>query len=204
MSKGMLYIISAPSGGGKTSLVRALLTREENLLISVSHTTRSPRPGEVDGVNYHFVSKQDFEQLQQSNVFLESAVVFGHHYGTSRDWVNAQIQLGHDVILEIDWQGAQQIKQCFENCLSIFILPPSLAALRQRLCERAQDSESVIEKRMQQAQSEISHYHEFDYLLINDKFENAVNDLVAIVHSQRLQRQRQQERHQDLLAKLLG
>lgn len=200
---GTLYIISAPSGGGKTSLVRALVSSVPNLFISVSHTTRPLRPGEQNGVNYHFVANEQFQKLLQENVFLEHAEVFGHYYGTSRAWVEEQLKAGHDVILEIDWQGAQQIRQCFTHNVSIFILPPSCEALRKRLFDRAQDDEKVIEKRMTQARSEMSHYHEFDYLIFNDVFENALNDLQAIIKARRLLTPHQVHHYHELIQKLL-
>jgi len=200
---GTLYIISAPSGGGKTSLVRALTSQIKNLVISISHTTRLPRPGELNGVNYHFVSIADFQALLAQDIFLEHAEVFGCLYGTSKQWVSSQLKAGNDVILEIDWQGAEQIRKLFPQCVSVFIVPPSLAILRARLHERAQDSEDIIEKRMRQAQAEISHYGEFDYLIINDKFETAVEDLKSIVRTQRLCCVKQQKSHEKLLKALL-
>lgn len=186
MNKGTLYIIAAPSGGGKTSLVRALVSQIPRLVISISHTTRPARPAEKDGVNYHFVSDDTFQTLLKAETFLEHAKVFGYCYGTSKKLVQESLALGNDVILEIDWQGAQQIRRQFPDAVSIFIMPPSLDILRARLRERAQDSEQVIEHRMQQAEAEMSHANEFDYLIINNDFELAVMDLMAIVHSQRL------------------
>lgn len=200
---GTLYIISAPSGGGKTSLVRALVSSVPNLFISVSHTTRLMRPGEQDGINYHFVSDDQFQKLLQQNIFLEHAEVFGHYYGTSRAWVEEQLAQGHDVILEIDWQGAQQIRQRFKQNVSIFILPPSCEALQKRLMTRAQDNLSVIDKRMAQARNEMSHYFEFDYLVINDIFENALEDLRTIILSRRLAIAYQVPQHSKLIQNLL-
>lgn len=202
-SLGTLYIISAPSGGGKTSLVNALVASIENLYISISYTTRPMRPGEQNGVNYHFVTPNKFHDLLKQNIFLEHAKVFDHEYGTSREWVNQQLQLGHDVILEIDWQGAQQIRQNFKQCVSIFILPPSREALRERLLNRAQDKSTVIEHRMMQARNEMSHYHEFDYLIINDVFENALTDLKSIIRSRRLHASLQTQMHEELIQNLL-
>jgi guanylate kinase len=199
----MLYIISAPSGGGKTSLVRALISRMENLIISVSHTTRPPRPGEADGVNYHFVSSETFSTLIKQNIFLEYAEVFGHFYGTSKEWVLTQIQAGKDIILEIDWQGAQQIRRLFPQSLSIFIMPPSLPVLRARLKERGQDAEEVIEKRMQEAKSECIHYREFDYLVINDDFDIAVSELETIIKASRLRGEAQCRKYEKLLESIL-
>ncbi len=184
--KGTLYIIAAPSGGGKTSLVRALVTQLPRLVISISHTTRPARPAEKNGVNYHFVSEAEFQNLLKSDTFLEHANVFGYCYGTSKKLVQESLAQGNDVILEIDWQGAQQIRQQFPDAVGIFIMPPSLDVLRERLRERAQDSEQVIEHRMQQAEAEMSHANEFDYLIINNDFELAVMDLMSIIHSQRL------------------
>lgn len=200
---GTLYIISAPSGGGKTSLVNALVSSMSNLFISVSYTTRPMRPGEQNGVNYHFVASAEFQELIKKNTFLEHAKVFNHEYGTSRAWVEQQLKQGHDVILEIDWQGAQQIRNNFKQCVSIFILPPSRDALRDRLLNRAQDNSQVIEQRMAQAINEMSHYHEFDYLIINDVFENALFDLKAIIRSRRLLLPMQTQLHNELIENLL-
>ncbi len=202
-SLGTLYIISAPSGGGKTSLVNALVSSINNLFISISYTTRPLRPGEQNGVNYHFITTDQFHELIKQNTFIEHAKVFDHHYGTSREWVNQQLQQGHDVILEIDWQGAQQIRQNFKHCVSIFILPPSRDALRERLMNRAQDDSTVIDQRMMQARNEMSHYHEFDYLIINDIFENALTDLKAVIRSRRLLTSLQSLQHEDLIKNLL-
>ncbi|HEV2614716.1 MAG TPA: guanylate kinase [Gammaproteobacteria bacterium] len=176
-----LFIIAAPSGGGKTSLTRALVENMDNLLISVSHTTRAMRPGEKDGVNYHFISDEKFQALVKQNIFLEHAHVFGSWYGTSRDWVLSQLQHNKDVILEIDWQGAKQIRELFKEAISIFILPPSMEVLHKRLELRGQDSPSIIEKRMQAAKEECSHAPEFDYVITNDDFDTAVNDLKNII-----------------------
>lgn len=201
--QGTLYIISAPSGGGKTSIVRALMEKVSGLVISVSYTTRPPRPVEQNDINYHFVSDEKFQQLLKDSIFLEHAKVFGHCYGTSKHWVEEQLTKGLDVILEIDWQGAEQIRKQFSKSVSVFILPPSLEILRKRLCERAQDAELVIEQRMQQAKAEMSHYAEFDYLIINDDFDTAVNDLLTIVKSQRLLCVKQEKVHQAILENLL-
>lgn len=203
MSTGTLYVIAAPSGGGKTSLVNALIQRVSNLVISVSYTTRVQRPGEHHGENYFFVQQAEFDQMVQNEQFLEHANVFGHSYGTARDWVMAQLSRDHDVILEIDWQGAQQIRQLFPAVVSIFIVPPSLSALEHRLKQRGQDDEDVINKRMAQARSEMSHWPEFDYLVINDDFSIALNELVSIVLSQRCVTDTQATRHQELLSKLV-
>ncbi len=202
--KGTLYTISAPSGAGKTSLVNALVKDANDVLVSVSHTTRKIRPGEVDGVNYHFVPLAEFNDMLAKNAFLEYAEVFGNWYGTSRAWVDGQLLNGHDVILEIDWQGAQQIKQIVPECVSVFILPPSKATLLDRLKSRAQDSEESIKKRHQEAVTEMNHYHEADFLVINDNFENALHDLQSIVSSVRLRLENQQEKYNELLKNLLA
>lgn len=203
-SRGTLYTVSAPSGAGKTSLVKALIEQTEALCVSVSHTTRAQRPGEVDGVNYHFVDQAGFAAMLQQQAFLEYAEVFGNYYGTSRVWVEQQLQQGRDVILEIDWQGADQIRQLMPQARSIFILPPSLQALRQRLTGRGQDSEDTIQQRMNEAVNEMSHYPQAQYLVINDQFEQALADLQAIIRSERLQLHQQQSRHHDLLQALLA
>lgn len=203
-SKASLYIISAPSGAGKTSLVRALLERDKKITVSVSHTTRPPRPGEQDGVHYNFVSPEEFEQCVTQNQFLEYANVFSNYYGTSKVWVDEMLKKGIDVILEIDWQGAQQVRQRFPSCIGIFILPPSRDILRQRLTQRGQDDEKVIQGRMLQAVDEMSHYAEFDYLLINDDFATTLDALHSIFVAQRLQLSQQRSRHEKLLKDLLS
>lgn len=201
---GQLYIVSAPSGAGKSSLLNALRGRLADMAVSVSHTTRQPRPGEQDGVHYHFTSVDNFRQQIAANNFLEYAQVFDNFYGTSRLAVDAQLATGQDVILEIDWQGARQVRERASSVVSIFILPPSVAALRERLQGRGQDSEETIQRRMRDAQSEMSHYPEYDYLVINDDFNTALDDLLSIFHSERLQRARQQQQHQALLDALLA
>ncbi len=205
MARGTLYTISAPSGAGKTSLVNALLKdREDPLLcVSVSHTTRAKRPGEVDGVNYHFVGKDDFTRMRDDGAFLEWAEVFGNYYGTSRDWVQQQLDQGVDVILEIDWQGAAQVRERITPNKSIFILPPSLECLWERLINRAQDDEATIQRRMRQARDEISHYDAADYLVINDDFSQALEDLRAIFRASRLERAQQHQNNASLLKALL-
>jgi guanylate kinase len=180
-NRGQLFIVAAPSGAGKTSLVNALVADDPRLVISVSYTTRAPRPGESDGVHYHFVTPGSFERRRQAGEFLECAEVFGHWYGTHRQTTEAILDAGQDVILEIDWQGARQVKQTFPDCRSIFILPPSVAALRERLGARAQDSESVIERRMAEARDELSHWDEFDFVVINDDFAEALEELKSLV-----------------------
>lgn len=185
-SLGTLYIISAPSGGGKTSLVNALLESVNNLEVSISHTTRSARPGDQQGIDYYFVDEKSFISLINQNDFLEYAKVFGNYYGTSQKWVENKLSKGIDVILEIDWQGAQQIRKLMPESIGIFILPPSWQILEKRLRERAQDNEEVIAKRMAKARDEISHYHEYDYVVVNDNFAKALADINAIIHVRRL------------------
>ena len=184
MATGILFIISAPSGAGKTSLVSELLQRMENIKASISHTTRDCRPGEEDGINYHFVSREEFVGMLEQNAFLEHAEVFGNFYGTSQQWVAETLAAGEDVILEIDWQGAAQVRQLFADSTSIFILPPSKQALRERLNNRGQDDSAVIEKRIAAATEEMSHYIEADFMVVNDDFEVALNQLIAIVSAQ--------------------
>ncbi len=201
---GTLYIVSAPSGAGKTSLVKALIEQVSDVRVSVSHTTRAMRPGEVDGVNYHFVERGEFERMIERAAFLEHAEVFGNLYGTSEEWVRDTLADGFDLILEIDWQGAQQIRRLIPEARSIFILPPSREALRHRLNNRGQDSDEVIEHRMTQAVEEMSHYGEYDYLIINDDFRLALEDFKAIFRNRHLTVAHQQLRHAHLLASLLS
>ncbi len=201
---GTLYIFSAPSGAGKTSLVKALLEATDGIEVSVSHTTRPPRPGEVDGVDYHFVDVPTFEKMVAEGAFLEHARVFDNYYGTARASVETRLQAGVDVILEIDWQGARLVRAQFPDAVGVFILPPSREALEERLRGRGQDSDEVIARRMRDAVSEMSHYAEFDYLVINDDFDTALEELRAIVTCHRLATPRQQARHADLLARLLA
>ena len=203
VTKGTLYVISAASGAGKTSLVSAVVQQVPGVEVSVSHTTRAPREGETDGVNYHFVDKEKFEAMVEAGDFFESATVFGNMYGTSRQHIQQQLLEGRDVILEIDWQGARQIRRQLSDCRSIYILPPSIAVLRERLTSRGQDNEAVINKRMQQAISEMSHYAEFEYLVVNDDFDEARDNLAAIIKSQRMLFEHQQQKHAELLAELL-
>ncbi len=204
MERGTLYVISAPSGAGKTSLVRALLERQPELKVAVSHTTRAPRADEQDGVNYFFVSKEKFVQMLEENAFLEHAVVFENFYGTASYWVQDCLNKGNDLILEIDWQGAQQVRRLMPEAKCIFILPPSRGTLRKRLVQRGQDSGEVIEHRMSQAINEISHYPEFDYLVVNEDFDTALRDLEAIVITNRLKCLRQAEKLEPLLKDLLS
>ena len=186
MTKGVFYLITAPSGAGKTSLVKALVETDESLCVSVSHTTRSRSPGEKDGVNYHFVSDDIFITMLTQGDFLESAEVYGNRYGTSQHWVGQQLARGIDVILEIDWQGAEQVRNLYPKACSIFILPPSLQDLSQSLQGRSQDDEETIDKRMRQAVNEITHVAEADYIVVNDDFETALSDIRAIIRSRRL------------------
>ncbi len=201
--KGTLYIVSAPSGCGKTSLVDALVASTNDILVSVSHTTRAMRPGERDGINYFFIEESEFQSMAQAHQFLEHAEVFGNWYGTSKTWVEEQLAADKDVILEIDWQGARQVKWMLPNSIGIFILPPSLNALQTRLQRRAQDDPDVIAKRMAQAGIEMSHYHEYEFLVINDDFERALQELKSIVIGERLKLKQQLLRHRALLKELV-
>ncbi|ARU90408.1 guanylate kinase [Pseudomonas sp. M30-35] len=204
LTTGTLYIISAPSGAGKTSLVKALIDSEAMIRVSVSHTTRAMRPGETDGVNYHFVDREQFHGMLDKSEFLEHAEVFGNLYGTSQTWVEKTLTEGYDLILEIDWQGAQQVRKLMPDSRSIFILPPTQEALRHRLTNRGQDSGEIIEQRMREAVSEMSHYVEYDFLIINDDFAHALSDLKAVFRANQLQQNSQQQRHAGLLSELLA
>lgn len=204
MSKGTLYIVSAPSGAGKTSLVKALVADNPQLRVSVSHTTRSMRSGEANGVNYHFVSKDVFGSMLEAGEFLEQAQVFGNSYGTSQCWVEDTLAVGDDIILEIDWQGAAQVRKLIPGAVSVFILPPSRACLRERLTGRGQDDVSVIDARMDEARSEISHYVEADFLIINDDFDTALGQFQALIASLRLRLSVQSESHNVLLKELMS
>jgi guanylate kinase len=184
MKRGRLFVISAPSGAGKTSLVKALLESEPQLRLSISHTTRTRRPTESDGREYHFVPKPQFAELVQRGEFLEHAQVFDNHYGTARAFVERELTQGHDVLLEIDWQGAQQVRRAMPDCVTVFILPPARSALAERLARRATDTSEVIRRRLKDAVGDMSHYREFDYLVVNDQFEQAVADLKRIVDGQ--------------------
>ncbi len=201
--KGQLFIVAAPSGGGKTSLVARLIQDLPRIQVSVSHTTRACRPGEVEGVHYFFVDESCFQNMIMKQAFVEHAHVFEHYYGTSYAQINQRLEQGIDVVLDIDWQGALQIKRLYQDAIGIFIIPPSLEALQHRLRERQQDNEHIIQQRMQQARSEMSHYRDFDYLIVNDNFETALAELKAIVITQRLSLQRQQLKQQKLLSFLL-
>lgn len=200
---GSLYIISAPSGAGKSSLVAKLLDRDQHIQVSVSTTTRDARPGEENGINYFFVNVDNFKQKIEQNDFLEYAEVFGNFYGTSKSMVESKLTEGKDVILEIDWQGARQVKTLFPDAISIFILPPSLTELNRRLTGRSTDSEDVIASRMQKAASEISHFNEFEYVVINNHFETALKELHCIFQANRLRRHVQYDKHQNMINELL-
>lgn len=201
---GNLYIVSAPSGAGKTSLVQALLDADSGVQVATSYTTRDCRPGEVDGVNYHFVSKPEFQQMIEAAEFVEYAEVFGNFYGTSQKQIESLLSAGSDVILEIDWQGAQQIRRMMPEANSIFILPPSRDELLQRLKKRGQDDDAVIEKRMAAATDEISHYVEFDYIVVNDDFSKALNQLQAVFTAKRLENIAQAQRLSAMIEGLLS
>ena len=200
---GLPIIVAAPSGAGKTTLVEALLHHDPNLVVSVSHTTRPCRPSETDGVNYHFVDPPTFAGMVADGAFLEHAEVFGNHYGTSKGALNAQLDQGRDVILEIDWQGARLVRKHYPQAISIFILPPSTAALTLRLQGRGQDDQAVITARTDQAHEDMAHYADFDYLLVNDDFSLAVEQLTSIVSAVRLGVRQQQQSLKTLLAELL-
>jgi len=199
---GSLFIVSAPSGAGKTSLVHALLNINPQIDLSVSYTTRAPRAGEVDGKDYHFVTREDFMAKAARGEFLESAEVYGNFYGTSQTWITQENAKGRDVLLEIDWQGAEQVRKLFPTCVSIFILPPSIEALEQRLKGRGKDSDEIIAKRMSAAREEVSHVAEFDYVIINDNLNEALRELNGVVLSARLRSTKQLARHQVLINQL--
>ncbi|HUW38025.1 MAG TPA: guanylate kinase [Rhodocyclaceae bacterium] len=197
-TSGTLFIVSAPSGAGKTTLVRLLLEQDEGVRLSVSYTTRSPRPGEQNGREYHFVGVAEFLAMKERGDFLESAEVHGNHYGSSRVWLVEQMRAGQDILLEIDWQGAQQVRRLFPDAVGIFIMPPSLAELERRLRGRGSDSAEVIERRLAAAREEMRHVIEFEYVIINNQLQEALDDLVATVRASRLRLTQQQHRHPEL------
>ena len=203
-ASGCLFVVAAPSGGGKSSMVNALLEREPGIRLSVSYTTRPPRPGEQEGMHYHFVDEPTFRRLEAAGEFLESAHVHGNWYATSATWLRQQVNAGQDVLLEIDWQGARQVRALIPDSVHIFILPPSLTALKERLEKRAQDSAAVITARLEAAREEMRHVADFDYVIMNQDFARAVDDLSVIVRAARLTAPRQQVRHARVLAELLA
>ena len=202
-TRGNLFILSAPSGAGKSSLINALLKKHSDMKVSVSHTTRSPRPGEENSVHYHFVTTDEFKALIEKNDFFEWAQVFDNYYGTSKQAIESQLNAGIDVFLDIDWQGAQQVRKIMPSVQTIFILPPSKAELEQRLNNRGQDSAEIIASRMAKAQSETSHFNEYDFVIVNDDFDTALNDIETIVMAQRLTLSVQEVRNKKLLNDLL-
>ena len=201
-TSGDLFIISAPSGAGKTSLVKSLLQSDLGLNLSISHTTRSPRSSEVDGEDYHFVSQETFQRMLNNGEFLESAEVYGNFYGTSEKWIHEKISAGQDIVLEIDCQGAKQVQRIFTRSIGIFILPPSLEALAMRLNSRGQDNPEVIQKRLAAAREEVSHIHDFDYIVINNQLEYALHELVCIIKAERLRKHRQLIKYHALISQL--
>jgi guanylate kinase len=202
---GTLFIVAAPSGGGKTSLVKKLVSQLDNIAVSISHTTRKKRPGETEGIDYFFVNEEEFSRMIEEKAFIEYAQVFNNHYsGTSVAQIKDRLQAGIDIVLDIDWQGARQIKHLFGDVVSIFVLPPSVEILKQRLMARKQDDKDTISHRMKCAQDEMSHYEEFDYLIVNDDFEKAAEELTAIVIAHRLRMSRQKQKQSKLLSFLLS
>jgi guanylate kinase len=202
MAKGNLFVVTAPSGAGKTTLVAALLAADANVQLSISYTTRQPRVGEVDGKDYHFVDRTEFERMINAGELLEFAEVYGNYYGTSQVWINEVIKNGRDILLEIDWQGAQQVRRLFPDAIGLFVLPPSLETLENRLRNRGKDSEEVIAKRMAVSRTECSHVDEFDFVIVNEHIDDAVRDIVSVVRAQRLTLARQSTRHTALIASL--
>ena len=202
--RGTLYIVAAPSGAGKSSIVNACLARDPNIRLSISFTSRAPRPGERHAEHYHFVSADEFERMVAAGDFFEHALVHGDWKGTARQSVEPQLAAGHDVLLEIDWQGARQVRRQVPDAVSVFILPPSREALQQRMRTRAQDSEAVIAQRLAAAREEMSHYTEFDYVIVNEVFSTAVNEMCAIFTASRLRREPQVARHAGLISALLA
>jgi guanylate kinase len=204
MSLGTLYIVAAPSGGGKSSLVKNLIETMDDIEVSISHTTRPMRPGEEEGVHYFFTDEEHFNEMVDQGQFIEHAHVFDYWYGTSVEQITRRLQQGIDIVLDIDWQGAQQIRKLFANVKTIFLLPPSLEVLKQRLEQRGRDHEGIISERMKRAKDEISHYTEFDYLIVNDDFDLAASQLQTIVLANRLGLERQANKHAKLLSLLLA
>ncbi len=204
MPRGNIYVVTAPSGAGKTTLVRALLAADHQIQLSVSFTTRQPRTGEVNGKDYCFVSREEFERMIAASALLEYAEVFGNYYGTSQEWIESMLAQGQDILLEIDWQGAQQVRRLLPEAIGIFILPPSLVALEERLRGRGKDSEEVILHRLSAAKDEISHVDEFDYVIVNDQFDEAQRDLLAVVRAERLRLGRQSDLHQAMISGMKG
>ena len=204
MAKGNLFVVTAPSGAGKTTLVAALLAADSQVQLSISFTTRPPRAGEVNGKDYHFVDRAEFERMIAAGELLEFAEVYGNYYGTSQVWINQVMENGRDILLEIDWQGAQQVRRIFPNAIGIFILPPCIDTLENRLRGRGKDSEEVIARRMAVAKEEVNHVDEFDYVIVNEHIDDAVRDIVAVVRAQRLTLLRQSNRHTALISSLKG
>lgn len=204
MQQGNIFVVTAPSGAGKTTMVAALLAADPQIKLSVSYTTRAPRDGEVDGKNYHFVSREQFIAMLQRSEFLESAEVYGNFYGTSQLWIQQQLDAGNDILLEIDWQGAQQVRKLFPQAIGIFILPPSLQALEQRLRGRGTDSAESIAKRMASARDEITHVDEFEYVIVNEVIADAIQDLISVVRTYRLGIARQSAKYAALFSALKG
>lgn len=200
---GHLYIVTAPSGAGKTTLVRLLLENDPGIRVSISHSTRSPRLGERNAVDYHFIGVPDFLEMARNDDFIEWAQVHGNYYGTSRSGIEAALQAGHDLLLEIDWQGAQQVRKVFPAAIGVFILPPSVDELERRLCERATDSSETIARRVAAAREEMQHVAEFDYVIINDDLQRALLDLLAVVRAERLRYPAQYQRHSILFTTML-
>lgn len=202
MATGNIYIVTAPSGAGKTTLVAKLLAADPQVQLSVSYTTRAPRDGEENGKHYHFVAKDVFMRMAARGDFLESAEVYGNFYGTSQVWINEQLALGRDILLEIDWQGARQVRKLFPQMIGIFVLPPSLAALRERLIGRGKDSAEIIARRLEHAREDIAHVDEFDYVIVNEDLAEATSDIVSVLRAQRLLITPQMSRHQALITSL--
>jgi guanylate kinase len=202
--RGTLYIVAAPSGAGKSSIVNACLARDGNIRLSISFTSRKPRPGERHAEHYHFIGRDEFQRMIEGGEFFEHALVHGDWKGTARQSVEPQLAAGRDVLLEIDWQGARQVREKVPDAVSIFILPPSRAALEERMRKRGQDSEAVMAQRLAAAREEMSHFDEFDYVIVNEHFETAVEEMCAIFVASRLRRQPQEQCHADLIAALLS